>query len=83
MDAVNPIDNSEYLNAGVELNMWNIAYCRMGAKSIFMNEREELYTVGLGSKFMLFSDQNLMVDYSYEIFKYLPSIHQFSIGFNY
>ena len=83
VDAVNPIDNSEYLNTGIELNVWDKAYCRMGAKSIFMDEREELYTVGLGSKIKLFSGQNLMMDYSYEIFKYLPSTHQFSIGLNY
>jgi hypothetical protein len=83
VDAVNPIDNSEYLNAGIELNFWDMAFCRMGAKSIFMDEREELYTAGLGSKFKLFSGQNLVVDYSYEIFKYLPSTHQFSIGLNY
>ncbi len=83
VDAVNPIDNSEYLNAGVELNIWDKAYCRMGTKSMFMNEREELYTVGLGSKINLFSGQNIMVDYSYEFFKYFPSTHQFSIGLNY
>jgi len=83
VDAVNPIDNSEYLNAGVELNFFDRAYCRMGTKSMFMDEREELYTVGIGSKFKLFSGQNLVVDYSYEILKYLPSTHQFSIGLNY
>ena len=83
VDAVNPIDNSEYLNVGFELNFWDKTYFRMGAKSIFMNEREELYTVGVGSQFKLFSGKNLVVDYSYEIFKYLPSTHQFSIGLTY
>mgnify|MGYP000505906021 CR=1 FL=1 len=83
IDAVNPIDNSEYLNTGFEVNFWDRVYLRTGSKSIFMNDREELYTVGLGTKLKLFSGQNFKLDYSYQILKYLPSTIQFSIGLSY
>ena len=83
IDAVNPIDNSEYLNLGFEFSFWKHFCLRMGAKSLFMYQREELFTVGMGSKIDLFSGKCLSFDYSYEAFKYLPSTHQFSIGINY
>mgnify|MGYP001297700452 CR=1 FL=1 len=83
IDAVNPIDNSEYLNTGFEINFWDRVYLRTGAKSIFMNDREELYTVGLGTKLKLFSGQNFKIDYSYQTLKYLPSTIEFSIGLHY
>ena len=79
VDAVSPMDNSEYLNMGCELSFSELVFVRAGAKSVFMVDREELFTIGGGVKTNLFSHQNIQVDYAYGIMHYLNDIHKFSI----
>ena len=81
VDAVSPMDNSEYLNMGCELSFINRVYVRAGAKSVFMQDREELFTLGGGFNLELFSNQKIQMDYVYEVMRYLNDIHKFSITF--
>ena len=80
VDAVSPMDNSEYVNMGFELEFLDKIYLRGGGKSIFMSEREELFTLGGGFKLELFSKQFIHIDYAYEVMQYLNDIHKFSIS---
>ena len=52
-----------------------------GAKSVFMQDREELFTLGGGFNLELFSNQKIQMDYVYEVMRYLNDIHKFSITF--
>jgi len=79
VDAVSPMDNSEYLNMGCELSFSDQVFVRAGAKSVFMVDREELFTIGGGVMMSLFSQQNVQLDYAYEVMHYLNNIHKFSI----
>ena len=80
VDAVSPMDNSEYMNMGFELEFLNKIYFRGGGKSIYMSEREELFALGGCLKLELFSKQFIHIDYAYEIMQYLNDIHIFSIS---
>ena len=79
IDAVNPIDNSEYINFGGEISLKEKLFIRAGMKSLFMVDRETLFTMGLGAKLDLFSYNKIHLDYAYEIMHYLNDIHKFSI----
>ena len=80
VDAVSPMDNSEYVNMGFELEFLNKIYIRGGGKSILMSEREALFSLGGGFKLELFSKQFIHIDYAYEAMKYLNDIHTFSVS---
>jgi len=80
VDAVSPMDNSEYVNMGFELEFLEKIYIRGGGKTIFMSDREELFTLGGGLKLELFSKQSININYAYEAMKYLNDIHTFSIS---
>ncbi len=82
IDAVNPVDNSEYLNIGVDINMWDVISFRFGVNALFMKNRESLFSTGMGTKFALNSNQFILFDYAYDVNQYLPSTHHFTIGFS-
>ena len=81
IDAVNPIDNSEYLNLGADINIWDVISFRYGINALFMESRESLFSAGLGTKFKINGNQYISFDYAYDVNKFLPSTHHFSIGF--
>ena len=80
IDAVSPMDNSEYVNMGFDLKFLSNIHIRGGGNSIFMPEREALFTLGGGLKLELFSKQFIHIDYAYEAMKYLNDIHTFSVS---
>ena len=79
IDAVSPIDNSEYVNLGAELSFFDKLFLRTGMKSLFMIDREEMIAFGGGIKMHLFSKHNIQFDYAYEVRYHLNDIHKFSI----
>jgi hypothetical protein len=79
IDAVSPMDNSEYVNLGCEISVYDKVFIRSGIKSLFLVDREELFTIGGGLRMDLFSTKNIQIDYAYEVMKYLNDIHKFSI----
>ena len=80
IDAISPIDNSEFINMGCELSISDQIFIRSGMKSLFMIDREELFTIGAGIKMNLFSNHNIQLDYAYSVMRYLNDIHKFSIS---
>ena len=80
IDAVSPMDNSEYVNMGFDLEFFSKIHIRGGGNSIFIPEREALFTLGGGLKLELFSKQFIHIDYAYEAMKYLNDIHTFSVS---
>ena len=79
VDAISPMDNSEYLNMGCEVSFFDQVFVRAGAKSVFMVDREEIFTIGGGVKMSLFSHHNIQLDFAYEVMRYLNHILKFSI----
>ena len=82
IDAVNPMDNSEYINAGLEILFLNKVYFRGGLPSLFLPDREILFSLGGGVEINLFGKQKLQLDYAYEVMQFLNDVHKFSLSLN-
>ncbi len=79
MDGIHPNDNSEYVNLGIELSLFNKRLqIRGGLKSLFMEDGEERFTLGGGVNLPV-SSTNVSADYTYETFVHLKNIHLFSL----
>ncbi len=84
VDANHPNDNSEYVNAGLEMGLLNeMVFLRAGSKTIFINDREERLTLGAGLKYSLSGMSVLVVDYAYETTNRLGNVHKFTLSLNY
>ncbi len=79
VDAVSPTDNSEYINIGLEMTLFNKIFFRTGTKALLLKNREELFSIGGGLKIDLFSANNIQIDYAYKVMKFLNDVHKFSI----
>ena len=82
VDAVSPMDNAEFVNAGFELEFFNRAYLRSGLSSLFLSNRESVLSLGGGIELTLFGQQRLQIDYAYEVMQYLNDVHKFSLSIN-
>ena len=81
VDANHPNDNTEYLNAGVEVAFLdNTIFVRGGLKSMLMTDRDENYTFGAGVNYPVSGMTDITVDYAYELFNNLGDIHKFTLG---
>lgn len=84
VDANHPNDNTEYVNAGVELSLLNeMLFIRAGSKAMFMADREEDYTLGAGVKYPISGLSNLTIDYAFELMNHLGEIHKFTLGLSF
>jgi long-subunit fatty acid transport protein len=95
LDWVHPNDNTEFLDFGIEYAYWNLITLRAGYKAlrpgietnpdfkIELSPRDSGggITFGGGLNFKLREELNLKVDYAYESFDRLGSIHKYSLGF--
>lgn len=80
VDALHPNDNSEYLNAGVQVGFFgNQLVFRGGSKAIFMNDREERFTLGAGLNYPLKTGGKFYFDYAYELMTHLGDLHKFTL----
>ncbi len=78
VEAAHPNDNSEYMNLGGELALFNErVFLRGGFKSLFMRDREEGLTLGAGYHTPKFGNFSLRIDYSFQDFKHLGDVHTF------
>ena len=80
VDAVHPSDNTEYLNTGVEYGWNDILFARAGMKSLFERDTEQGLTLGLGVHYRVLDAVKVKVDYAYQDFGRLQSIHYLSLG---
>ena len=80
VDANHPNDNSEFVNAGVELNFFDsMLMLRAGSKSMFMVDREEEFALGGGLNYPLANGSRFYFDYAYELMTNLGGIHKFTL----
>jgi len=75
-DVTHPNDNSERVNFGSELGMFDHIFLRAGYR---YNYDDEDLTFGFGLALPL-EGTNVKFDYAWSQYKLLPSIHRFSIG---
>ena len=80
LDALRPNDNTEVLNIGGEVSFKEIFFVRGGYKSLFRTDSEEGLALGAGVKYRLFSDTDVMIDYSYQDFGVFENVQSFSFG---
>jgi len=76
IDAVHPNDNSERINFGTEIAVYNSLFLRGGYK---FNYDDEDFTFGAGVA-LPFQGTSFKFDYAYSIYDILPSIHRISVG---
>ncbi len=80
VDAIHPNDNSEYLNTGLEYAWNEIIHFRAGYNSLFEANSEKGLTFGFGLNYRIFELVKAKVDYAYQDFGRLKSVHYFSVG---
>lgn len=80
LDAVHPNDHSEYINSGLEYSWNEIVFIRGGYNSLFETDSEKGLTVGFGLNYRLIDAVKLKLDYAYQDFGRLTSVHYFSFG---
>uniref|UniRef100_A0A832G737 PorV/PorQ family protein n=1 Tax=Ignavibacterium album TaxID=591197 RepID=A0A832G737_9BACT len=80
IDAVHPNDHSEYINSGLEYSWNEIVFIRGGYNSLFETDSEKGLTFGFGLNYRLIDAIKFKIDYAYQDFGRLSSIHYFSFG---
>ncbi len=80
VDALYPNDNKESLNLGFEYAALNEkVFLRGGYKSLFLQDSEEEFTLGAGLHQKLLGNMQIYLDYAFQSFVRLESVHKFSI----
>ena len=84
LDSNSPNDNANYINAGMEVGLFNDLFeLRAGLNSLLLDDREREFSLGFGIKSPVFIKQQFQINYSFESLKYLGDTHQVSFGFMY
>lgn len=79
-DGVNPNDNAQSLNLGVEFAAWKeLLVLRGGFNELFLADRENGLTLGAGLKIPYANDFNLAFGYAYQDFEFLGGVNHISI----
>ncbi|MFA7289069.1 MAG: PorV/PorQ family protein [Melioribacteraceae bacterium] len=79
VDAMHPSDDYESVNIGGEYTFNDMISLRGGMKSIFLQDSEESFAVGVGIKQMLLGNLTFKIDYSYSDFGRLKDVQKFSL----
>jgi len=82
-DAIHPIDDTEYVNIGSELGLFNMLFARAGYQAIGMKDAEQGLTFGFGLKYKLFGQSNIMFDYSFGDYGRLLNVNRFTLRLNF
>lgn len=80
VDAIHPNDNTEYINSGAEFSWNEIVFLRAGYNSLFEVDSEKGLTLGFGLNYRIMDMLKAKIDYAYQDFGRLKSVHYFSIG---
>jgi hypothetical protein len=81
-DAVNPNDNTQFVNLGAEYEWKNTIFIRGGYNAIFEKEAEKAWTIGGGIKYGL-GFAIIKFDYTYQRFGRLNDPQWFTIGLDF
>lgn len=80
VDATHPNDNTEYVNVGMELAFDELAFLRVGYKSLFLRDSEQGLTFGGGLKYS-FNDQfTIFLNYGWADYGRLENVQFFDLG---
>ena len=80
VDASHPSDNYESVNLGGEYIFDDFFAIRGGYKSLFLQNSEERFSVGIGIKQYIIGNSQIKIDYAYQDFQKLKYVQKFSIG---
>ena len=80
VDALHPNDNDESLNVGAEYVLYDLIALRGGYKSLFLDNSEEGFTLGVGLKYTFAPGLGLYIDYAYQEFGVLDNTQHFTLG---
>jgi hypothetical protein len=83
VDAKHPNDNYESLNVGAEYVFYDVIALRGGYKTLFLDNSQESFALGAGFKQKLLGNVALHIDYAYQDFGILTSIHKVSVGIDF
>ena len=83
VDAKHPNDNYESLNVGGEYVFNDVLAIRGGYKTLFLDNSQESFALGAGFKQKLLGNVALHIDYAYQDFGILTSIHKVSVGIDF
>ncbi len=87
VDALHPNNNSESVNVGVQYSLnfpsYGELFFRGGYKALFLDKSEYGLTLGVGLKYNLFDNQNIMIDYAYKAHEGLGNLHSYSISYQF
>ncbi|MFH1852412.1 MAG: PorV/PorQ family protein [Candidatus Neomarinimicrobiota bacterium] len=79
VDAFHPINNTESINTGFELMLFNTLYARGGYKAIAQQDTEEGLTLGGGLRYKMFGQSYIKIDYAYADFGRLKNVKRYTI----
>jgi len=78
VDAAHPNDNSEFVNAGGELALFQeMVFLRGGYKTLWIRNPEEGLTLGAGFQYSKLNFVELEIDYAFQNYRHLGDIHTF------
>jgi len=80
VDATHPNDNTEYVNSGLEIAYDEMAFLRVGYKSLFLRDSEQGLTFGGGLKYSFNSQFTLFVNYGWADYGRLNNVQFFDVG---
>ncbi|CUT05983.1 PorV/PorQ family protein [Candidatus Kryptobacter tengchongensis] len=84
IDAVNPSDNYQYVNAGVEHSFRDLLFLRAGYQMLFLKDKEGGLSLGAGLKTQIpFSKMSVKFDYSFNDYGRLKGVHTVVLGIEY
>jgi hypothetical protein len=89
LDGIHPNNNVEYVNAGMEYNLNDILFVRIGQSHIFMNEAdsgdkaEQGLSFGVGLNYQIPRGPKIRVDYVQTDFGVFNSVSGYSINFSF
>lgn len=79
LDAVNPTDNTESLNLGMEYAFRELFFLRAGYRDLFLRDGEQGLTVGAGMVARFLGNVALQLDYAYADFGRLENVQRFAV----
>jgi len=81
LDAMHPNDNTEAVNAGLELGLKETFFLRGGHANLFREDAEGGLSFGGGLHYRLWNSSSILkIDYSFVDFGRLQSVHRVSLG---
>lgn len=79
-NAIHPNDNTESLNLGAEYNWKEILFARVGYSALFEKDTEKGLNFGVGINYRIVPQLGLKLDYAYQSFNRLKSVHYLTLG---